>query len=107
MNQELTQQINKWKVVILDELQDIPTSELSDYNQEITRFVELEKTGNGNIKNIMLDFDLECNHAEHADFELLSTRPTGSPDDLEPRDSEVLVCNVCGSQYNDEDRSWE
>ena len=106
MNQELTQQINKWKVVILDELQDIPTSELSDYNQEITRFVELEKTGNGNIKNIMLDFDLECNHAEHADFELLSTRPTGSPDDLEPRDSEVLVCNVCGSQYNEEDRSW-
>jgi len=106
MNQELTQQINKWKVVILDELQDIPTSELSDYNQEITRFVELEKTGNGNIKNIMLDFDLECNHAEHADFELLSTRPTGSPNDLEPRESETLVCNVCGSQYNEEDRSW-
>ena len=106
MNQELTQQINKWKVVILDELQDIPTSELSDYNQEITRFVELEKTGNGNIKNIMLDFDLECNHAEHADFELLSTKPTGSPDDLEPRESKTLVCNVCGSQYNEEDRSW-
>ena len=49
---------------------------------------------------------LKCNHAEHADFELLSTRPTGSPDDLEPRESETLVCNVCGSQYNEEDRSW-
>lgn len=106
MNQELTQQIKNWKVVILDNLQDTPTNELSDWNDEFTNLVRLEETGDGNVNNLILDFDLECNHAKHADFELLSTKPTGSPDDLEPRESETLVCNVCGSQYNEEDRSW-